>query len=136
MGVATVAAGAGVILAITSVMAHSTQSASVHASSKSAIASLMNTADLKQDAAERTAQIEAAKTKAMALAAKIAKQQAAAAEEAAESTTDEANEDGVANQTETDTDNDTTETDNETADTDNDQTQTEDNNDTTDTESD
>jgi len=124
-----------VILAITSVMAHSTQSASVHASSKSAIASLMNTADLKQDAAERTAQIEAAKTKAMALAAKIAKQQAAAAEEAAESTTDEANEDGVANQTETDTDNDT-ETDNETADTDNDQTQTEDNNDTTDTESD
>jgi hypothetical protein len=110
VGAATVAAGAGVILAITSVMAHSTPAATLHVISKSAVASQMNAIEDKQDAAEAAALLSAEKKKAEALAAKVQREAAKAAEEAAESTATEAAEDSTVAETDTDTDNDATKT--------------------------
>ena len=108
VGAATVAAGSGVILAITSVMAHSAPAATLHVTSKSAVASQMNALDERQDAAEAAALLAAEKKKAEALAAKVQREAAKAAEEAAESTATEAAEDSTVE--ETDNDNDATET--------------------------
>ena len=123
IGAATFAAGIGVILAITSVAAHSTQTVRVHANTKSAAASQMHAFKAKHDAALLAAE----KAKATALAAKLQREAAKAAEEAAETAAAEAAEDGTANQNETDTDNDTTdnEVDND-VDNDTDQTETHD----------
>jgi FKBP-type peptidyl-prolyl cis-trans isomerase len=138
VGAATVAAGAGVILALTSVMAHTSQAAALHVPSKSGVASIMNTIEDKQDAAEAAALLAREQAKAAKAAAKLQREAAAAAEEAAETSATEANEDSTT-VTETDTDNDNetegadTEVDNDT-----DQTETHDTTDTqdaTDTES-
>lgn len=82
VGVATVAAGAGVILAITSVMAHSTPS-TTHLSASG----VHTDATVNGEAAEQAAQL-AAKQKAAAAAAAEAQQ--AAAEAAAEAQQDAA----------------------------------------------
>jgi hypothetical protein len=122
VGAATVAAGAGVILALTSVMAHTSQAAALHVPTKSAAASIMKTIEAKQDASEAAALLAAEQKKAAKLAARVQFEAAQAAEEANESTTAEAHEDssstGAETDTDTDTENDTTE-----VDTDTDQTQ-------------
>ena len=116
VGAATVAAGAGVILALTSVMAHTSQAAALHVPSKSAVASIMNTIEDKQDAAEAAALLAREQAKAAKAAARLQREAAAAAEEAAESSATEANEDSTTvtetdndNETDTDTDTDTQE---------------------------
>jgi hypothetical protein len=123
VGAATVAAGAGVILALTSVMAHTSQAAALHAPSKSGVASIMNTVENQQDAAEASALLAQEQAKAAKLAAKVQFEAAQAAEEANESTTAEANEDSTGTGTDTDTDNET-ETDATEVDTDTDATET------------
>lgn len=86
VGAAAVAAGAGVILAITSVMAHTSQAAvTLHVPSKSAVASLMANIEDKQDAADAAALLAAEQNKAAQLAEKAQDDAAKAAEEAAES---------------------------------------------------
>jgi Skp family chaperone for outer membrane proteins len=110
VGAATVAAGAGVILAITSVMAHSAPAATLHVTSTFAVASQMNALEERQDAVEAAALLAAEKKKAEALAAKVQREAAKAAEEAAESTATEAAEDSTVEETDNDTDNEATET--------------------------
>jgi len=110
VGAATFAAGVGVILAISSVMAHSAPASTVHLSIKSAVVSQMNALEDKQDAAEAAAELAAEKKKAEALAAKAQREAAKAAEEAAESSATEAAEDSQVAETENDTDNDASET--------------------------
>jgi hypothetical protein len=90
VGAATVAAGAGLILALTSVMAHTSQPATVHVPSKSVVSSFMVTFADKQDAAEAAGLLAAEQKKAAKLAAKIKHDAAVAAEEAAESSATEA----------------------------------------------
>ena len=106
VGAAAVAAAAGVILALTSVMAHTSQAAAVHVPLKSTVASIMNTIEDKQDSAEAAALLAREQAKAAKAAARLQREAAAAAEEAAESATAETNEDST-NVTETDTDNET-----------------------------
>jgi Skp family chaperone for outer membrane proteins len=130
VGAATFAAGLGVILAITSVAAHSAQTVKLHATTRSAVASQMNVLEEKQDAAEAAALLAAEKAKATALAAKLQREAAKAAEEAAEPSTTEAAEDSTVTKTDTDTENDATETE---VDTDTDQTETQDTGDTQET---
>ena len=115
VGAATVAAGAGLVLALTSVMAHTSQTASLHSPSKSAAASIMNTVEDKQDAAEAAALLAREQAKAAKAAAKLQREAAKAAEEAAESSATEANEDSTAAETDNDneTENDATEVDND-----------------------
>lgn len=72
------------ILALTSVMAHSSQSVAMHAPSKSGLASIMNTVEAQQDATEAAELLAAEQKKAARLAAKIQHDAAVAAEEAAE----------------------------------------------------
>ena len=105
VGAATVAAGAGVILALTSVMAHTSQAAALHVPSKSAVASIMNTFEEKQDAAEAAALLAREQAKAAKAAAKLQREAAAAAEEAAESSATEASEHATVTETDTDNDN-------------------------------
>jgi hypothetical protein len=113
VGAATVAAAAGVILAITSVMAHTSQATALHvAPSKSLVASLMTSIEDKQDAAEAAELLAAEQRKAARLAAKLQHQAAVAAEEAAESSATEAAEDSTV--TAPDTDNETADTDTDT----------------------
>lgn len=115
VGAATVAAAAGVILAITSVMAHTSQAAVLHvAPSKSLVASLMTSIEDKQDASEAAELLAAEQRKAARLAAKLQHQAAVAAEEAAESSPTEAAEDSTV--TAPDTDNETADTDTDTQD--------------------
>jgi Skp family chaperone for outer membrane proteins len=121
VGAATFAAGVGVILAITSVLAHSAPSATLHVISGSAVASQMNALEDKQDAAEAAAELAAEKKQAEALAAKVQREAAKAAEEAAESSAAEAAEDTSVAETDNN-DNDATETE---VDNDTDQTQVE-----------
>jgi hypothetical protein len=83
VGAATVAATAGVILAITSVMAHSTQAATLHANSKSVATSTLKAEEQKERAAAAAALLAAQQRKAAQLAAKA---QAEAAESAADAT--------------------------------------------------
>ena len=114
LGAAAVAAGAGVILAITSVMAHTSQATALHVPTQSSAASIMATVHSQQKAAEAAALLAAEQAKAAKLAAKLKFEAAVAAEEANESTGTEANEDGTS-VTETDTDNETdTDTDTDT----------------------
>jgi hypothetical protein len=114
VGAATFAAGVGVILAITSVVAHSAPASTVHLSVKSAVASQMNALEDKQDAAEAAAELAAEKKKTEALAAKVQRAAAKAAEEAAETSATEAAEDSPVaetdNDNETEVDNDTDQT--------------------------
>ena len=110
VGAATFAAGAGVILAITSVMAHSASATTLHANLSSAVASQMNALEDKQDAAEAAALLAAEKNKAEALAAKVQREAAKAAEEAAESSATEAAEDSTVAEADDTSDNDATET--------------------------
>jgi hypothetical protein len=110
VGAATFAAGVGVILAITSVLAHSAPAATLHVISKSAVASQMNALEDKQDAAEAAELLAAEKKKAEELAAKVQREAAKAAEEAAESSATEAAEDSPVAETDNDTDNDASET--------------------------
>ena len=122
VGAAAVAAGAGVILALTSVMAHTSQAAALHVPSKSGVASIMNTFEDKQDAAEAAALLAREQAKAAKAAAKLQREAAAAAEEAAESSATEAAEDATVTETDNDNDNednDATEVDNDTDQTEN-----------------
>ena len=93
VGAATVAAGAGVILALTSVMAHSTQTAPRHVASKSVsgMLTVTKTTGLKVEGAIKAAEAAelAAKQKAAADAA-AAEAQQDAAEAAAEAQQDAA----------------------------------------------
>ncbi len=117
VGAAAVAAGAGVILALTSVMAHTSQAAALHVPSKSGVASIMNTFEDKQDAAEAAALLAREQAKAARAAANLQREAAAAAEEAAESPATEAAEHATVTETDTDNeteDNDATEVDNDT----------------------
>jgi hypothetical protein len=106
VGAATFAAGVGAILAITSVMAHSAPATTLHVNLKSAVASQINALEDKQDAAEAAALLAAEQNKAEALAAKVQREAAKAAEEAAESSGAEAAEDSTV----AESDNDATET--------------------------
>jgi membrane protein involved in colicin uptake len=94
----------GVILAITSAMAHSAPATTVHLNLKSAVASQMNALEDKQDAAEAATLLAAEKAEAEQLAAKLQRDAAKAAEEAAESSATEAAEDSTVAETDTDTD--------------------------------
>jgi hypothetical protein len=85
VGAATVAAAAGVILAITSVMAHSTSTSTLHASGKSVAASALQAEEQKERAAAAAALLAAEQRKAAQLAAKAQKEAAEAQAEAAES---------------------------------------------------
>jgi hypothetical protein len=116
VGSAAVAAGAGVILALTSVMAHTSQAAALHVPSKSGVASIMNTFEDKQDAAEAAALLAKEQAKAAKLAAKLKHEAAVAAEEAAESSATEAAEHATVTETDNNNDNednDATEVDND-----------------------
>ena len=131
IGAATFAAGVGVILAITSVAAHSTQSVKVHATTNSAVASQMHAFKAKSDAAKAAALLAAEKAKATRLAAKLQREAAKAAEEAAETGAAEADEDApVQEPADTDTENEDADTE---VDNDSDQTETQDAGDTQDT---
>ena len=84
VGAATVAATAGLVLAITSVTAHSTQAAKLHANSKSVATSALKAEEQKESAASAAALLAAQQRKAAKLAAKAQAEAAEAATDATE----------------------------------------------------
>ncbi len=64
VGAASVAAGVGVILAITSVMAHAAPVVTLHANSSHVVTSVMTAVQLRQDALDQAAFLAAEKIKA------------------------------------------------------------------------